>query len=70
MTKIGKILHKKIWSKIAMYFFVGLHQDFQAPESIEWLIEDQAFMLSYDLAPSQTPPLSISVFLCVASRAY
>ncbi len=44
-------------------------------ESIELIIEDQAFSQSYDLTP--TPPhlpstsyLSFSVFLCVAGRTY
>jgi hypothetical protein len=47
-------------------------------ESIEWLIEDQTFSPSYDLAPPLAPiplshqhgRLSFSVFLCVAGRAY
>ncbi len=49
-----------------------------SPESIEWFIEDQAFLRSYDLAPqpSPSPPLqsesclSFSVVLRVAGRAY
>jgi hypothetical protein len=42
------------------------------PESIEGLIEDQALLPSYDLAPPQSAPpfLSFSVFLCVAGKAY
>ncbi len=34
-------------------------------ESIQWFMEDQVFLRSYDLAPR-----SFSVFLCVAGRAY
>ncbi len=37
-------------------------------EMIEWFIDDQTFLRSYDLAP-RIPP-SFSVFLCVAGRAY
>jgi hypothetical protein len=33
-------------------------------------IGDQAFTLSYDLAPPPPPFLSFLVFLCVAGRAY
>jgi hypothetical protein len=42
----------------------------------EWFIEDQAFLMSYDFAPSPNHPLlsanclSFSVFLCVADRAF
>jgi hypothetical protein len=47
-------------------------------EGIEWFIEDQAFLRSYDSAPRPPPPLplteasclSFSVFLCVAGLAY
>ncbi len=41
-------------------------------ESIEWFTEDQAFSLSYDLAPPTTPSLSpiskLSLFLSLTSR--
>ncbi len=41
------------------------------PEIIELFIEDQAFSLSYDLAPLPSDScLSFSFFLCVAGRAY
>ncbi len=47
-------------------------------ESIEWFMEDQAFLLSYDSAPGPPPSpslpsanfLSSSVFPCVAGKAY
>ncbi len=47
-------------------------------ESIEWLLEDQNFLRSYDAAPSPLPPpllpsascVSFSVFVCVAGLAY
>jgi hypothetical protein len=47
-------------------------------ESIVLLIEDQAFLRSYDSAPRPLPPpslpsascLSFSVIMCVAGRAY
>jgi hypothetical protein len=48
---------------------------FALSESIEWFIEDQSFLMSYDLAPSPNHPLpsanclSFSVFLRVAGRA-
>ncbi len=45
--------------------------------SNEWFMEDQAFLQSYDLAPTPTPPPfpstschSLSVFLCAVGRAY
>jgi hypothetical protein len=45
-------------------------------ESIEWFIEDQAFLRSHDSAPRHPPLpltsvscLSFSVFLCVAVQA-
>jgi hypothetical protein len=47
-------------------------------ESIEWFIDDQAFLLAYDSAPRPPPPsppplpsascLSFSVYLCVAEE--
>jgi hypothetical protein len=45
-------------------------------ESIAWFMEDQVFLLLYDLAPPSPPPtllpsascLSFSVFLYVAGR--
>ncbi len=46
----------------------------QIPDSVEWFIGDQAFSLSYDLAPLPDPPLpsasclSFSVFLCFATE--
>ncbi len=44
-------------------------------ERMEWFIEDQAFLRSYDSAPCPPPPpsvncISLSVFLCVVSPAY
>ncbi len=47
-------------------------------ESIEWWLEDQAFLRSYDPAPRPPPStplprascLSFSVFLCVAGQTY
>jgi len=52
---------------------------YKHPENIWWLIEDHAFLRSYDLAPPPFPhPLSalsashllFSVSLCVAGRAF
>ncbi len=49
------------------------------PQSIEWFIENQAFLRTYDLAPrpppSPPPPVSklyicLCLFLCLASRTY
>jgi hypothetical protein len=49
------------------------------PEIIEWMVEDQAFLRSYDSAPRPPPSpyspasascLSFSVFLWVAGRSY
>jgi hypothetical protein len=49
-----------------------------ATDSIERVLEGQAFLLQYDLAPRPPPILPLlpascltfSVFLCVAGRAY
>jgi hypothetical protein len=47
-------------------------------DNIEWFIEDQAFLRSYDSAPCPPPPncsipsascLSFSIFLCITGRA-
>jgi len=70
------------------FFFNSFFQNFPPPpppptrraffsERIEWRIEDQAFLLSYDSAPYSSPTtspiskcLSFWVFLCVAGPAY
>jgi hypothetical protein len=47
-------------------------------KSIQWFIEDQAFSLSYDLAPPAPPStplpsakcISFSIFQCVAGQSY
>jgi hypothetical protein len=49
-------------------------ESYWSSESIEWFIDDQAFLRSYDSAPPAPPLpsascLSFSVFLCVAGRA-
>ncbi len=49
----------------------SLWGDGQRPESIEWIIEDQAFWPSCNLAPPHLPSasrLSFLVFLCVWRR--
>jgi hypothetical protein len=48
---------------------IETHLDFTyQAESIEWVIEDQAY-LSYDLAPPPSPPLPVSKFPNLGGRS-
>jgi hypothetical protein len=69
----GTVSCSPIFSSLASQTQIFSHAA-SAPKSIYCTIEDQAFSLSYVLAPSSPLPpvscLSFSVFLCVAGQAH